>query len=102
MLAQHIVIARIFKKMFAKTGFDDNPLTKAIEGVTNALPQSYIALKLKPLERAYQSMEVEVGTDFTPEQRVDLLRKIYEGFLEKAIPGVVKELGIVLYSDTLG
>ena len=95
MLSQHIIIARIFKALFAETNFKNNPISKALDNIYQSLPQHIINYKLKPLEYAYRTMSSKIAENQSSKERVELLRKIYEGFLREAIPNIVRQLGIV-------
>ncbi len=98
MIAQHIVTIPVFDAMLGKNEFSQhNPVSKEIERLLEEFRRLGIEFdgEVKPLTRAYEGMNKAFKGAVSSSERVDILRKIYEGFFEAAMRDTVKRLGIV-------
>ena len=116
MIAQHVVTIPIFDCLFAESQFANaNPISVAINNLLSNFtltddltdespdkPASGAALaltlfkeELRPLTRAYRSMQTVFEGALTAAAKVDVLREIYDGFFQAAMKDVVQRLGIV-------
>ncbi len=103
MIAQHAVTIPIFDCLFADSQFaESNPVSIAMTTLLESFAASagtdaehLFEEELRPLRRAYRSMESVFAGALTPAAKVDVLREIYEGFFRAAMRDTVKRLGIV-------
>ena len=108
MVAQHVVTIPIFDCLFEGSEFaKSNPISVAmndflakfshVEGSPDgaALARLVFEDELKPLNRAYTTMQTVFEGAVTPAAKVDVLREIYDGFFQAAMKDVVGRLGIV-------
>ena len=116
MIAQHVVTIPIFDCLFAESQFAKaNPISVAIndllanfapsDDLTDesadepaggaAVVMTLFKEELRPLTRAYRTMQTVFEGALTAAAKVDVLREIYDGFFQAAMKDVVKRLGIV-------
>ena len=98
MISQQIIVGPIFAKLFEGFSVENNPISKLLMGAIDSLEIEYES-DLIPLERTYSSMKSTISNSATAEDRVELLRSIYDSFFAEAMPGVVRQLGAV-YTPT--
>ncbi len=103
MVAQHAVTIPIFDCLFADSQFaKSNPVSIAMTTLLESFASSagtdsehLFEEELRPLRRAYRSMEDVFKGALTAAAKVDVLREIYDGFFKAAMKDTVKRLGIV-------
>lgn len=98
MVAQHVVTIPVFEHMFAESQFvERNPISAAISVVLNRLEDHGVHFEQDraPLARAYGLMHKAFEGAVSSADKVDILRRIYEGFFAAAMKDTVKQLGIV-------
>ena len=98
MVAQHVVTIPIFDHVVTVEGFvDKNPLARALGSLLEVFRDHGHTFEeeLRPLSRAYRSMERAFRGAASGAERLDVPREIYESFFKAAMPAVVQSLGIV-------
>ena len=98
MLAQHVVTIPIFDHVVTAEGFAaENPLARAYGLLLEVFREHGHSFEeeLRPLTRAYRSMERAFRGAASGAERLNVLKEIYESFFKAAIPAAVKSLGIV-------
>ncbi len=98
MVAQHVVTIPIFDHVVEASGFaEKNPLARALGSLLDVFGAHGHTFEeeLRPLTRAYQSMERAFAGAMSGEERLNILKEIYESFFKAAMPAAVKSLGIV-------
>ena len=100
MLAQHLVTKPVFDTLFQGHNFvEENPVSRAIQGVLGQLDRHRIEKESKTLERFYASVERRAAGISTATGRQQLVLELYDKFFSKAFPGNTERLGIV-YTPT--
>ena len=102
MICQHIVTMPIFDAFFGESRFADlNPISQHIETVARRLRRAGVEFDriTADIDDIYDRIRQAIELNPEPADRVDMLRKVYEGFLTAALDDVVKRLGIV-YTPT--
>ena len=98
MVAQHIVTIPIFDHMFTESRFADlNPVSQAVQKLLHTVDPdgNRFEVELKPLQRAYRSMQRTFDGALTAAEKVDVLRQVYDGFFAAAMKKAVDRLGLV-------
>ena len=103
MLAQHVVTIPIFDCLFNDSTFAAaNPISQAMNSMlthlrtlTDPADEPLFAEELRPLTRAYTTMQTVFAGALTPAAKADVLREIYDGFFHAAMKDAVTRLGIV-------
>ncbi len=98
MVAQHVVTIPIFDHVVTAAGFASrNPLARALGSLLDVLREGGHTFEeeLRPLTRAYRSMERAFEGAASGADRLNVLKEIYESFFKEAMPSAVKSLGIV-------
>ena len=96
MLAQHIITRPVFESLFQGNRFtDENPVSRAMQGIVAQLDEARIAKETESLEDFYASVRrrAEGLTDPVAKQR--LIVQLYDDFFKSAFPRTTKRMGVV-------
>ena len=96
MLAQHIITKPVFDALFEGYSFaQHNPVSKAMQGVLNALNEHSLDKEVDTLEKFYASvkMRAEGIDDLGAKQKI--IVELYDKFFRNAFPKMTEKLGIV-------
>lgn len=100
MLAQHIITRPVFEELFKEYSFtQNNPVSKAMQKVIDALEDKKLDNENKSLEKFYNSVRLKVADIQTDKARQQLVVKLYDSFFKNAFPRTTDKLGIV-YTPT--
>lgn len=91
-LAQHIVLAKVFDKLFSGEFTARNPIARVFESVATKIG---LEEELRDLGDFYDDIERELGGIETREARQNFIKKIYGNFLESADKKGAERHGIV-------
>lgn len=95
MLGQHLVTGPVFDALFGENGsHSSNPMTQALNAVTQELYANGLTKEQQGLEEFYASIRARLK-DATPESRQALTIQLYNNFFKEAFPKQVDKLGIV-------
>ena len=102
MVAQHLVTLPIFDAVFPGESFAKrNPVSRALDQVITCLdPDSRTAMRrpfqtlTSQLDPVYERIAAMFEGSETHTEKIDALRRVYDGFFGKAMPLEVKSLGI--------
>ncbi len=97
MVAQHVVTIPVFDHVVARGFAEKNPLARALGTLVDVFAEHghTFVEELRPLDRAYRTMERAFRSASTGAERLNVLKEIYESFFKEAMPSAVKSLGIV-------
>ena len=96
MLAQHIVTRPVFDALFGSYSFvKDNPVSKAMEGVVEVLDKHAVGSEVEGLNTFYESVRERVGGATDPEDRQEVIRRLYDSFFKHGFKKMARGLGIV-------
>lgn len=96
MLAQHIITKPVFDALFEGYSFtQNNPVSKAMQGVLEVLNEHNLEKETETLEQFYESVRVRAAgiDDLTAKQKI--IVELYDKFFRKAFPKMTERLGIV-------
>ncbi len=100
MLAQHLITQPVFDVLFEGHAFTkENPVSRAIQGVLEALEDSHLEKENRDLEEFYASVRNKVHGLTDPAAKQDLIRQLYDNFFGVAFKETRDRLGIV-YTPT--
>ena len=91
-LAQHMVLARVFDRLFAGEFTTRNPIAQVFESVATKIS---LQEELRGLGDFYEDIEREISEIETREARQSFIKKIYGNFLESADKKGAEKHGIV-------
>ena len=91
-LAQHMVLARVFDRLFAGAFTSHNPIARVFESVSTKIG---LQEELRSLGDFYEDIEREISGIVTREARQNFIKKIYGNFLESADKKGAEKHGIV-------
>ena len=98
MLSQHLVTSPVFNALFADSNYDFkglNPVSKAMEGVIDALADRGLEKETVGLERFNRDVRIRVEGVSTAEGKQKIVAELYERFFKGALPDeTFKSLGI--------
>lgn len=96
MLAQHLVTKPVFDALFDEYSFaSNNPMSKAMQGVLEALHGHHLAKEADTLEKFYASVRQRaVGID-NAQGKQKIIVELYDKFFRNAFPKMTERLGIV-------
>ena len=97
MVAHHLVTVPVFDEVFSDSKFADrNPITLSMANVMATLSDvgADFDQERLPLKHAYRMMNTAFKSAEDPSRRLDVLRSIFDGFFQKAMPDEVKTMGI--------
>lgn len=96
MLSQHLVSKPVFDALFDDYAFADlNPVSRAMQGVIDALQDRGLEKESEGLERFYRDVRIRAEGVSTAAGKQRIIVELYERFLTKALPETAKNLGIV-------
>jgi predicted helicase len=96
MLAQHIITRPVFDALFEGHVFtQENPVSKAIQGVLDALESEHLEKESRDLDEFYTSVRNKAQGITNPAAKQDLIRQLYDNFFGVAFKGTRDKLGIV-------
>jgi predicted helicase len=96
MLAQHIITKPVFDALFEGYSFaQHNPVSKAMQGVLNALNEHSLDKEVDTLEKFYTSVKMRAQgiDDLGAKQKI--IVELYDKFFRNAFPRMTERLGIV-------
>ena len=96
MLAQHMVVGRVFDALFRNDAFTkNNPVAKTMDQVLESLRRSGLESEMEKLQEFYSEMEGRVKSINTDEGRQKVIRELFDKFFNHAFKKTAKRLGIV-------
>ena len=91
-IAQHMVLSRIFDKLFQGEFVSHNPISKTLAAVVKKLQFDE---ELKTLEGFYKEAETELERITTREARQNFIKKLYDNFFQGYAKKETEKFGIV-------
>jgi len=91
-IAQHVVLARVFDALFSGKFTSHNPISKALSKITTSFG---LDVELEELEGFYASVEEEVKTIKKPDARQNFIKTIYGNFFRSTTKKETEKLGVV-------
>ncbi|MBC2834062.1 DEAD/DEAH box helicase [Paragemmobacter straminiformis] len=96
MLAQHIITRPVFDALFEGHAFtQENPVSRAIQGVLDALEGEHLEKETRDLDDFYASVRNKAQGITDPAAKQELVRQLYDNFFGVAFKGTRDKLGIV-------
>lgn len=96
MLAQHIITRPVFDALFEGHAFtQENPVSRAIQGVLDALEGAHLEKESRDLDDFYASVRNKAQGITDPAAKQELVRQLYDNFFGVAFKGTRDKLGIV-------
>ena len=96
MLAQHLITRPVFEALFAGHSFvSDNPMSKAMQSVLDALNKHSLHKEADTLEDFYANVRERASGIDTAYGRQKVIKELYDGFFQQAFPRLKERLGIV-------
>ena len=96
MLAQHLITRPVFEALFSGHSFvTDNPMSKAMQSVLDALEKHSLHKEADRLEDFYRSVRDRASGIDTAYGRQKVIKELYDGFFQQAFPRLKERLGIV-------
>ncbi len=96
MLAQHLITRPVFRALFEGHRFtDENPVSRAMQGVLDVLDDANIGKEAKDLRKFYASVQMRAEGITDPQARQRLMVELYDKFFRNAFPLTTAKLGIV-------
>lgn len=96
MLSQHLITRPVFEALFEGHSFvSDNPMSKAMQSVLDALEKHSLHKETDTLEAFYESVKRRASNIDTVQGRQTVIKELYEGFFKEASPRLRERLGIV-------
>ena len=96
MLAQHLVTRPVFGTLFGGGRFvAENPVSKALDGVLEAVEARGLEKEREDLEGFYASVQRRAAGITDPQARQALILELYDTFFRRAFPKTTARLGIV-------
>jgi predicted helicase len=96
MLAQHLITRPVFEALFEGYSFtQNNPVSKALEGVLETLQAHRIDKEAESLQRFYASVKRRAAGIDNDEAKQKIILELYDKFFAKAFPRTRDRLGIV-------
>ncbi|MHC2146477.1 DEAD/DEAH box helicase [Pseudomonas sp. 210_17 TE3656] len=96
MLAQHLVTKPVFDALFDEYSFaSQNPISKAMQGVLDALHEHRLDKEADTLERFYASVRQRAAGIDNAQGKQKIIVELYEKFFANAFPKLRDKLGIV-------
>lgn len=96
MLAQHIVMGRVFDALFTDVGFtEENPVSKTMNHIEQLMRKRGLDSETKKLEAFYKEIEGRVRSIQTHEGRQRVMYELYDKFFQNAFKRTAERLGIV-------
>ncbi|AXS73373.1 MULTISPECIES: DEAD/DEAH box helicase [Pseudomonas] len=96
MLAQHLVTKPVFDALFEEYSFaSHNPMSKAMQGVLDALHEHHLAKEADTLEKFYSSVRQRAAGIDNAQGKQKIIVELYDKFFANAFPKLRDKLGIV-------
>ncbi|NVN03377.1 MULTISPECIES: DEAD/DEAH box helicase [Asaia] len=96
MLAQHLITRPVFEALFSGHSFvSDNPMSKAMQSVLDALDKHNLHKETDTLEDFYANVRERASGIDTAYGRQKVIKELYDGFFQQAFPRLKERLGIV-------
>lgn len=96
MLAQHLVTKPVFDALFEEHSFaSHNPMSKAMQGVLDALHEHHLAKETDTLEKFYDSVRQRAAGISNSQGKQKIIVELYDKFFRNAFPKMTERLGIV-------
>jgi predicted helicase len=96
MLAQHLVTKPVFDALFDEYSFaSHNPMSKAMQGVLDALHEHHLAKEADTLEKFYASVRQRATGINNAQGKQKIIVELYDKFFRNAFPKMTERLGIV-------
>jgi len=96
MLAQHLITKPVFDALFADYSFaEHNPMSKAMQGVLDALHQHNLGKEASTLEKFYDSVKMRAEGIESATGKQKIVVELYDKFFRNAFPKMTERLGIV-------
>ncbi|KAB5405663.1 DEAD/DEAH box helicase [Pseudomonas aeruginosa] len=96
MLAQHLVTKPVFDALFDEYSFaSKNPMSKAMQGVLDALHEHHLAKEADTLEKFYASVRQRAAGIDNAQGKQKIIVELYDKFFRNAFPKMTERLGIV-------
>lgn len=96
MLAQHLITKPVFDALFADYSFaEHNPMSKAMQGVLDALHEHRLDKEADTLQRFYDSVKLRAEGIDNAAGKQKIIVELYDKFFAKAFPKMRDKLGIV-------
>ena len=96
MLAQHLVTKPVFDALFDEYSFaSHNPMSKAMQGVLDALHEHQLAKETDTLEKFYASVRQRAAGIDNAHGKQKIIVELYDKFFRNAFPKMTERLGIV-------
>ena len=96
MLAQHLVTKPVFDALFDEYSFaSHNPMSKAMQGVLDALHEHHLAKETDTLEKFYSSVRQRAAGIDNAQGKQKIIVELYDKFFRNAFPKMTERLGIV-------
>ncbi|MCW8158213.1 DEAD/DEAH box helicase [Stutzerimonas stutzeri] len=96
MLAQHLVTKPVFDALFDEYSFASrNPMSKAMQGVLDALHEHHLAKEADTLEKFYASVRQRAAGIDNAQGKQKIIVELYDKFFRNAFPKMTERLGIV-------
>lgn len=96
MLAQHLITKPVFDALFSQYSFaQHNPMSKAMQGVLDALNEHALDKEANTLQSFYESVKMRAEGIQTAEGKQRIVVELYDKFFRNAFPKMTERLGIV-------
>ncbi|WP_437945506.1 type ISP restriction/modification enzyme [Sorangium sp. So ce296] len=96
MLAQHLVTKPVFDALFSGHSFaTENPMSRAMQGVLDALQEHRLDKEASTLEKFYESVKLRAEGIDGAKGKQKIVVELYDKFFRNAFPKMSERLGIV-------
>ncbi|EIU2893477.1 DEAD/DEAH box helicase [Pseudomonas aeruginosa] len=96
MLAQHLVTKPVFDALFDEYSFaSHNPMSKAMQGVLDALHEHHLTKEADTLDKFYASVRQRAAGINNAQGKQKIIVELYDKFFRNAFPKMTERLGIV-------
>lgn len=96
MLAQHLITRPVFDALFEGYAFaEENPVSRAMEGVLETLDKQGLEKEAKSLERFYASVRTRAAGIIDARAKQKIVVELYDKFFKSAFPKLTQRMGIV-------
>ena len=96
MLAQHMVMGRVFDALFRNDAFTrNNPVAKTMDRVLESLRRQGLESEMEKMERFYSDMESRIKNISTDKGRQQVIHELFDKFFNHAFKKTAERLGIV-------
>ncbi|PKM29733.1 MAG: damage-inducible protein [Gammaproteobacteria bacterium HGW-Gammaproteobacteria-11] len=96
MLAQHLVTKPVFDALFEEYSFaSHNPMSKAMQGVLDALHEHSLGKEADTLDKFYASVRQRAAGIDNAQGKQKIIVELYDKFFRNAFPKMTERLGIV-------